>query len=291
MAADDAGESTPPRRDWVSTLATIAAPTTFIGALLLYFGVSYTSAFYNYFGVDSATLGFSTQDYALRSASALYLPVATALLVALVGTLVYYAAVAVGKRDTPPPLLVRLFPGALAVCGGGLFLLGMLGGFRVWSAGVIETPLLLSGGLVVLLYSRVLSFKLAGTDYPVAREKVAVALVLALVALASFWAAHEYAKSHGFDEAEFLADHLRLRPTVTVDTTERLYIPHSQVRETTLPATAGTDQRFHFRYEGLRLLAEQKGRMFLIPENWSPSDGSVVVLPANSTIRVAFRSG
>ncbi|MFD6227851.1 hypothetical protein ACFWFZ_13360 [Streptomyces sp. NPDC060232] len=291
MADDDAGESPPPRRDWVNTLATIAAPTTFIGALLLYFGVSYTSAFYNYFGVDSATLGFSTQDYALRSASALYLPVATALLVALVGTLIYYAAVAVGKRDTPPPFAIRLFPAALAACGGGLFLLGMLGGFGVWGAGAMQTPLLLSAGLVVLLYSRVLSFKLAAADYPVAREKAAVALVLALVALASFWAAHEYAKSHGFDDAEYLAAHLRLRPTVTIDTTERLYIPHSQVRETILPATAGTGQRFRFRYEGLRLLAEQKGRMFLIPENWSLSDGSVVVLPANSTVRVAFRSG
>ncbi|GGQ40165.1 MULTISPECIES: hypothetical protein [Streptomyces] len=291
MADDDAGASTPPGRDWVSTLATIAAPTTFIGALLLYFGVSYTSAFYNYFGVDSATLGFSTQDYALRSASALYLPVGSALLVALVGTLIYYAAVAMGKRDTPPPLAIRLSPVALAACGGGLFLLGMLGGLRVWGVGAMEMPLLLSGGLVLLLYSRVLSFKLAGADYPVVRERVAVGLVLALVALASFWAAHEYAKSHGFDDAKYLAGHLRLRPTVTIDTTERLYIPHRQVRETVLPAAVGTSQRFRYRYEGLRLLAEQKGRMFLIPENWSPSCGSVVVLPANSTVRVAFRSG
>ncbi|MFG2341462.1 hypothetical protein [Streptomyces yangpuensis] len=291
MADDDAGASPPPRRDWVSTLATIAAPTTFIGALLLYFGVSYTSAFYNYFGVDSATLGFSTQDYALRSASALYLPVGTALLAALAGVLIHYVAVAVGKRDTPPSLALRLLPAGLAVCGGGLFLLGMLGGFGVWEVGAMEMPLLLSGGLVLLLYSRVLSFKLAGADYPVARERMAVALVLALVALASFWAAHEYAKRHGFDDAAYLADHLRLRPTVTIDTTERLYIPHRRVRETILPATAGTGQRFRFRYEGLRLLAEQKGRMFLIPETWSPADGSVVVLPANSTVRVAFRSG
>ncbi|MFF8279994.1 hypothetical protein ACF05T_28505 [Streptomyces lateritius] len=59
-----------PWSNWAITLATLLAPTTFIGALLLYFGFTYTDALYAHFGVDAATLGFSTQDYALRSAGA-----------------------------------------------------------------------------------------------------------------------------------------------------------------------------------------------------------------------------
>ncbi|QGZ52628.1 hypothetical protein GPZ77_33930 [Streptomyces sp. QHH-9511] len=80
-------------------LATLLAPTTFIGALLLYFGFAYTDALYAHFGVDAATLGFSTQDYALRSAGALYVPAGAALTIALVAVLVYYAARALGARS------------------------------------------------------------------------------------------------------------------------------------------------------------------------------------------------
>lgn len=290
MADDNSGAETSSWGNWVSTLATIAAPTTFIGALLLYFGFAYTDALYGYFGVDAATLGFSTQDYALRSAGALYVPAGTALTVALAGVLMYYAVCALGNRTAPLPSRVQLFPHVLSACGLILFLLGMLGGFRVWRAGAMDTPLLLGGGLVLLMYGRVLSFKLVGADYPVARERLALALVVALVALSSFWAAHVYAKNHGFHDAEYLADHLRLRPAVTIDTTERLYFNHQQVRETILPAAA-PNQEFRYRYDGLRLLAEANSRMFIIPQNWAVTDGSVLVLPTDRRIRVTFRPG
>ncbi|MGW1766496.1 hypothetical protein ACWCQL_20780 [Streptomyces sp. NPDC002073] len=278
------------RGNWVMTFAAVAAPTTFIGALLLFFGYSYTHAFYAYFRIDAVTLGFSTQEYTLRSAGALYVPAGTALLVALVGVLAYYAAVALGKRPMRPPLAIRVTPPILAACGAVFFVLGMMGGFGAWGTGSMDTPLLLGGGLVLLLYGRVLSFKLAGADYPVAQERLALALVIALIALASFWTTHAYAKKRGHDDAAYLADRLWLRPMVTIETTQRLYIPHRGVRETVLPAT-GTDQRFHFRYEGLRLLAEQNGRMFVIPQTWSPGDGRVIVLPTKADVRVTFRSG
>ncbi|MFH9721988.1 hypothetical protein ACH4M4_03345 [Streptomyces sp. NPDC017254] len=76
---------------------------------------------------------------------------------------------------------------------------------------------------------------------------------------------------------------------MTVDTAERLYFPPRQARETVLPA-ADRSQRYRYRYEGLRLLAEANGRMFLIPENWAETGGSVLVVPANNAVRVAFRS-
>ncbi|KJY30721.1 MULTISPECIES: hypothetical protein [Streptomyces] len=290
MAEGDVGTGIRPWRNWVVTLATLVAPTTFIGALLLYFGYAYTDALYEHFGVDAATLGFSTQDYALRSAGALYIPAGTALTVALAGVLVYYAARTVGSRGTPGPPWLRLTPYLLSAGGAVLFVVGMLGGFGAWEAGAMDTPLLLGSGLVLIVYGRVLAFRLADAAYPVARERLALALVVALVGLCSFWAAHAYAKEHGDDDARYLAHHLWLRPAVTLDTVERLYFPPGQVRETRLPPS-GTPQRFRFRYEGLRLLAEANGRMFLIPEDWATRGGSVLIVPANDTVRVALSPG
>ncbi|MGW1121901.1 hypothetical protein ACWD5B_33135 [Streptomyces tanashiensis] len=286
---DDDGSGRSPWGNWVVTLTTLVAPTTFIGALLLYFGFAFTDAQYAYFGIDAATLGFSPRDFAMRSAGALYLPAGTALTVALAGVLVYYAARTLGDRSTHLPPGGRLAPYALSVCGLVMFVLGVLGGLGVWRAGAMDTPLLLGCGLVLVVYGRVLSFKLSGTAYPVARERLALVLVAALVVLCSFWAVHAYAKRHGTDEARYLARHLWLRPAVTVDTAERLYFPPRQVRETVLPV-AGTPQRFRYRYEGLRLLAEANGRMFLIPDDWAEKGGNVLVVPANNAVRVAFRS-
>ncbi|MCX5226052.1 hypothetical protein ABZY16_03740 [Streptomyces sp. NPDC006553] len=278
-----------PWSNWAITLATLLAPTTFIGALLLYFGFAYTSALYAHFRVDAATLGFSTQDYALRSAGPLFVPAGIALTVALVAVLVYYAARALGARGGRLPPGVRFTPYLLSVCGLVLFALGMLGGLGAWDAGAMDTPLLLGCGLVLVVFGRALVFKLSGADYPVARERLALALVAALVGLSSFWAVQAYAKQYGDDDARYLARNLWLRPAVTVDTAERLYFLPGQARETVLPV-ADHPQRFRYRYEGLRLLAEVNGRMFLIPENWSETGGSVLVIPANGAVRVAFRA-
>ncbi|WP_406123697.1 hypothetical protein OHQ89_16120 [Streptomyces canus] len=289
MADGDPEPRTPVWGNWVSTLATFIAPTTFIGALLLYFGFAYTDALYEYFGVDAATLGFSTQDYALRSAGALYVPAGAALTVALGGVVVYYAARSVGNRPAPPFCGVRLFPHGLSSCGGILFLFGMLGGFAVWPAGAMDTPLLLGGGLVLVVYGRALFFRLHGANYPAASERLALTLVAALVALSSFWATHAYAKQHGYADAKYLAHHLWLRPGVTIDTVDRLHFSDQQVRETDFPEDPR--QRFRFRYEGLRLLAQSNSRMFIIPENWEPTAGGVLVLPTDATVRVTFSPG
>ncbi|MFD3327293.1 hypothetical protein [Streptomyces sp. NPDC058701] len=289
MSEADSDNGAPAWGNWVVTIATLVAPTTFIGALLLYFGFAYTDALYAHFGVDAATLGFSTQEYALRSAGALYVPAGATLTVALVGVLVYYAARKLGNRGAPLPPGSRLAPYVVMACGLVMFVLGVLGGFAVWRAGAMDTPLLIGGGLVLLVFGRALSFKFTGANYPVARERLALALVAALVGLSCFWAAHAYAKKHGADDARYLARHLWLRPAVTVDTTERLYFPPRQVRETALPVT-GPPQRFRYRYEGLRLLAEVNGRMFLIPEDWAKTGGGVLVVPADPAVRVAFHS-
>ncbi|MBB4951448.1 hypothetical protein F4556_006983 [Kitasatospora gansuensis] len=280
----------PPWGNWVKTLAGLLAPTTVLTALLLYFGFAYTDALYERFGVDAATLGFSTQDYLLRSAGALYLPVGTALLAGLLGVLGYHGVTAAGRAGSPLLPYLRGAAIGLTVCGLLLFLLGLLGGFRVWPARALDTPLLLGGGLLLVLYGRLLRVKAQGQDYPVGRELPALALVAALISLSAFWAANAYAHQHGRADARYLADRLWLRPAITLDTAERLYFQHPDVTEERLPV-AGPEQRFRFRYQGLRLLAQSGNRMFVIPDGWRADQGSVLIVPADPTVRVAFRPG
>lgn len=278
----------PPWGAWLKAVAGLVAPTTLLTGLLLFFGFAYTDALYEYFGIDPATLGFSTQDYLLRSAAALYMPVGATLAAVLVGTLGYAW---VCSLDGSRPGLVGAVGGvsvALIGCGAALFVLGMFGGFQVWPAGPLDTPLLLGGGLLLVVYGRALHLKTTGRPFP--GETKTLLLVAALIALCSFWAVQAYAQSHGRYDGEDLARHLRLRPAVVVDTAERLYFGTASVRETALPQSAPA-QKFRYRYRGIRLLAQSGDRMFLIPDDWTTRRGAVIVLPADGTVRVAFRPG
>ena len=69
----------------VQVVTAIVAPTTVLTALLFYFGWIRTNALFQYFGVDATVLGFTTQDYLLRSTEALYVPLGTLLVLGLAG--------------------------------------------------------------------------------------------------------------------------------------------------------------------------------------------------------------
>src|SRR5439155_25495651 len=58
------------------------APVRLITALAYSFGYRREEAFAGYFGIDPSTLGFTTNDYVLRSVDALFVPVTVLLLVA-----------------------------------------------------------------------------------------------------------------------------------------------------------------------------------------------------------------
>src|SRR3954453_23501261 len=61
----------------------VIAPVTLLSALAYYFGRQYVSARSSYFGIDATLLGFSTQDYLVRSADALFIPLGALALASL----------------------------------------------------------------------------------------------------------------------------------------------------------------------------------------------------------------
>ncbi|MFD4657247.1 hypothetical protein ACFWP2_16650 [Kitasatospora sp. NPDC058444] len=291
---DSPGEpEQPPSRswsDWIAKLATWVAPTTLLTALLFFFGYAYTSSLYSYFGIDAGTIGFATQDLLLRSSPALYVPAGVALCGALLGALGYHVATRAAGGGAAGTRTVRLACLALAALVVPLLVLGFLAGFEVFDAGPMGTPLLIGGGLLLAVLARMMYVRGTGAPYPLTGERAALGISVAIIVLCAFWAVGGYAQQKGTADAEQLAHHLYRRPAVVLDTSERLHLGWSGVRETVL-SDVEQGARFHYRYEGLRLLAHAGGRMFLIPRTWTWETGNGLIVPFDDTVRVAFHPG
>jgi len=281
-------------------VAGFIAPTTLIAALFLYFGYVWTDALYEYYGIDAATLQFSAQDYMLRSVQALYVPVGALLLITLVAVWVHPVVASTVLRHRQSRTLRGILIGG-AVVGGTLILAGISAVvFPSWWAAPgrlvtahgsesMAAPLFACTGVLLLSYLRSLN-RARRRGRPSAagdtRERLSAGVVLAIVTLTVFWSANNFAIQYGRGTAIALAEQLSLRPAVIIDTTEALFLNRLPgVEETALPSQT-TDQKYHFRYRGLRLLAQSGDRMFFVPSKWTPGAGTALMLRDNPDIRV-----
>ncbi len=274
-------------------LAGFVAPVTVLTALFLYFGYVWTDSFYEYFGVDAATLQFSPQDYMLRSVAALYVPVGAILLISLVFVWVQPSVIAFVLRNRHARWWLIAWRGLVTV---GLLLV-LAGVLFVVAPGTTApdsmlAPLSLAVGVLLLAYCRSLNRMRTRTRARRAgsRERAATTLVLAVVTLCLFWSANSFAQQYGRGMAVTLSQQIRLRPAVVLDTTEELFLQLPGVTESALPAVSA-DQQFHFRYRGLRLLAQADDRMFFVSTGWSPGSGRTLMLTSGPGVRLQFAAG
>lgn len=271
-----------------SVLGTVVAPATGVSALLFYFGYVSTRAQLAYFGVDVDVLGMGTQDYVMRAPQPLLVPtlgllLLTAGLVWADGRLRRWTRDAGAGHVSAWRRALRAVGGTL-LAGAGALLLAYPGVGR-WPPYALVTPVAL--GLGALLLARALTWSGTG-DRGAAPGARTTAVVLVLVVVASvFWAAATLAQWSGLGQAKALARDLTRLPAVVVDTAEPLFPADPVVEQTVLPGPDGTPAGQRFRYRGLRLLAEGDGRLFLVPERWSPAGSTYVVDPAD--VRVRFR--
>ena len=111
-------------------------------------------------------------------------------------------------------------------------------------------------------------------------------LVYVVIAASTFWATATIAQWSGLGLAKHEAQYFGNLPNVILDTRERLFLHDPYVKETVLPLSEG--QTFHYRYRGLRLLIEGQNRMFLVPDEWSASDSTLIV-PLDGSVRIQFQ--
>jgi hypothetical protein len=272
---------------WWSFGSTIIAPATLLSTLLFYFGYVSSRAQFRYFGLDVDTVGLSTQDYVMRSPQALLVPL-LALSLGGAGLLILHLAV---RRHPPRAAVVRAFlvVSLIALFAGVVLIVGyaVLGG---WSVYPLVTPLLLAGGAAGVLYGMRLpgapAFLTPADDEGRGLRRGVLAFALVAIIGCLFWATATIAEWTGTGNAMRTARNLNDLAPVILDTQDRLFLTDGIVKETALPAQE--DARFKFRYRGLRLLIHGDGKLFLVPEKWSPSDSTLLV-PLDDSVRVQFR--
>jgi hypothetical protein len=111
-------------------------------------------------------------------------------------------------------------------------------------------------------------------------------MIYIVITASIFWTTATVAQWSGRGLAKHQAQNLDRLPSVILDTRERLFLRSPGIEETLLPESEG--QTFHYRYRNLRLLIHGHDRMFLVPNQWSASD-STLVIALDDSVRVQFQ--
>jgi hypothetical protein len=280
-SVEDASERVT-RRDRMQALQSIAsvvAPLTLLAAILGYVGWVRTRAYFNYFGLSPALVGYSPQDYLLRSADVSFGAIFLLGLAAIFLLAIDYAAIKGLGRLSRHARWVRASIGAI----GAIVATGVLANGAAQATRAI-VPSVTGAGLLALGVIMFLRFGPISSTINVRLRTPAIAVSIALLVLAAFWAATSYADSIGVKAAQSIDRSPGKMPLVTVYSQDLIDFNGSNI----LPSRRfGEDEEWHYRYTGLRLLTFSNNRWFLIPE--PASDGyrsTVTVLPDTEKIRV-----
>ena len=319
VEAVTAQQRPPESPDPVSSILRLAgkvlASTTVLTAFLFFFGRQLTSTRMAYFGLDISVLGLSTQDYVVRSADALFIPIGAIILVVLGALCLHRFAMSwlpAHRNDRAPKLMTAavLIAGLILLSSG---LLAVLTPVAPFDTIYLLTPLSPGLGIALVAYSvyifahfysaadlrpatPILGRRegdgagpiLTGETSPCWMSTATIGMVASFVCLSLFWTASDYAKDLGRSRSRDLAAHLDRQPGVTVFAEKRMAISGPGVTEVRL---TDEDLAYRYQYTGLRMLLRSNGKYFLLPTGWSRRSGPAIMLNDNANIRLDFEPG
>jgi hypothetical protein len=288
-------------RGVLATLGAIAAPPAAVIGLAYYFSVKRQETLARHFGIDNSLLGYSTRDYLVRGADALFLLLLSASLAGLAAIRIHLALMTRLERGRWPVTGISM---AVRWVGAVLLVLGLVAVFRPlpFHPHFLIRSLSFGVGMVLIAYGIYLANVVRSTSDGGGRRTdergvspsewswlsaASVVLVVVVLLLSVFWTTKDLAQALGRDHARDLENSLGARPAALVYSERRLHIDASGVKETQLAGQNG----YRFHYTGLRLLVRSNGKYFLIPDRWSAREGVIVVLPDNDTLRLEFSPG
>lgn len=261
----------------------IIAPGTVVTALLFYFGWLHAFWFCYYFGVHSTVLGLTLEDYLLRSADGLFVPMTVVAGIALV---VAWGQRLLRLRLTEKPRERRVIVIGAVVVGVVLSLLGILDvlGESLFDLGLTLAPLSLATGVLLLMFaSRLLRAGEGKSSEWVGLAEWSAAFVV--VSICAFWAAADYASSVGLGRAQQVQAELRGYPGAVLYSAKSLSLAGPGV--TTTPC-ANPDGAYRYRYDGLKLVLQSGNQYFFLPQDWSPGAGAAMIVPRSESMRLEF---
>ena len=278
------------------------APTSAVTALLYYFGWARTSVQAQQMGLDDSLLGYSTQDYLLRSLTSMTVPLVVALVATVVGLLLHTVVVrwlaegskpdGPGMADRRAQVLLRGLVGGIAALGLVLLLVGLVGSLpeRPSTFVFVATPVCVTVGMVMVLYAANLWRKARGPAVRAARPPelqgidllISASLVMLLM-VSLFWNVSHYAAVKGHQLARTFEEQVATsQPSVVVYSAKRLYLQAPVVETRLDPENAA----YNYAYTGLKLLFRADRRYFLRPGD--PSSQANIVIPEALDIRLEF---
>jgi len=274
-------------------LGGIVAPTSLLTGLLFYFGRSRAAGYYRYFHVNSTVLDLSTNDYLFSGVDGLFVPSATASLLALVllwaHRLLLTRVPATARRRT-----VRVLVPVAGVTGAVLVALSfadLLTEGGLFGSNSATGGLFLSIGVIALVYAvRLLRLSPPAQVEPVRRPATGLAewaAAFLLVSIGLFWAADAYAFGVGIGGAITLHRALPTVPEAVLYSEQSLSL---DVPGVTQVRCADPDAAYRFRYDGLRLVRQAGNQYLLLPATWDPTTGTAVLIPRSGSVRLEFRS-
>lgn len=277
----------------LKVLGAVVAPTTLLTALLFYFGQMYANGSFEYFGVNFTVLDLTVQDFLIRSADGLIVPlivVAGGTLLALWVHQLLFRALPAGAHR----IALRVVMPCAAIAGLVLVTLAIADvvGDPVFPAHPETRGLNFSIGVLLLFYASRLLRQLIADKRPerVPRRPPGAVIVaewgavFILVSVGLFWAVGSYANLVGAGRAQQIETLLPSFPDVAAFSEKRLSLQAPGVRE----VTCQEDAAYRFRYDGLKLVQQSGNQYLFLPAGWTRAHGAAILIPRSETLRLEF---
>lgn len=275
----------------------VVAPATLLTALLFYFGLLWTTGFFRYLGVNYTVLDFTVQEYLIRSADGLFVPLAVITAVALLALWVHRLLLGALPAKTRSTVLRALTPVA-AITGlvlASVAMAAMTGHAGVFAARPEAGGLSLSIGVLLLAYAvRLLRLHTAERRPEQAHWQASGAVVVVewgavfiLVSVGLFWAVASYAIAVGTGRGQQIEARLSSSPDVVLYSEKSLSLQAPSVREV---VCQNPEAAYRFRYDGLKLVLQSGNQYLFLPSGWTPTNGAALLIPRSEALRLEFSS-
>lgn len=268
----------------LAVVGTIVAPTTLLTALLFYFGRMHITGMFRHLRVNFTVLDLSFQDYLVRSADGLFVPLAAAACVVLLMVWGHGALTRGLPSDERRARLRRVAPLVIVV---SLLLLGAasvgLVGPSTFRA-VPELPgLFLAVGVVGLAAGLRLLRRGAPLSGPIGLAEVGAVFVVVAVGL--FWSVGNYAVGVGATRGQQIAQSLGVTPDAVLFSERDLSLSGPGVARS---VCADVEASYRYRYDGLKLVIQSGDHYLFLPEGWTRTSGAALVIPRSEGLRLEF---
>lgn len=275
-------------------VGSIVAPITLITALMYYFGLQHAHWYFRYFGINHTVMGLTTQDYLLRSADGLFVPLTAAAALILVLLWLYRLVKGRLVESSKAAAVRRVAAVAAAVLGTvGLAtaIVGLFSPEHFLFAPAVP-GLCLSAGALLLALSSNLHWLIRTDGRTATQGWVGIAEWGALFVVAGiglFWAVTNYSAAVGETRAYRTALELAGEAEVLMYSKDRLSMPTATAREIVCPLLPErSEAAYEYRYEGLKLVLATDSAYFLLPSDWPAGGGIAIVLPRTESVRMEF---